>query len=228
MKFWKFSLCVFSPLFKKLISSSLAGGSQYPPPPVFSQNRKRSHIRLFHLMGCFYFSFHWLTITSSTHLHLRSSQLSVSKGMSASDKGWGIWRQGRTDWNHFLVGKGGLILHFGSRCNWPVGRFRTFLLYLPGDEETVGRDRQRLGPGLLVDLGPWFPVPSLASPRPLPFTGSILMSCLSLSPHLPLLPHLSHLSGSSSLSPKIARSTYADCRQRLFWLMVGSSRHIIH
>lgn len=127
-------------------------------------------------MGCFYFSFHWLTITSSTHLHLRSSQLSVSKGMSASDKGWGIWRQGRTDWNHFSVGKGGLILHFGSCCNWPVGRFRTFLLYLPGDGETVGRDRQRLGPGLLVDLGPWFPVPSLAYPRPLPFTGSILMS----------------------------------------------------
>lgn len=127
-------------------------------------------------MGWFYFLFHWLTITSSKHLHLRSSQLSVSKGMSASDKGWGILRQNRTNWNHFSVGKVGLILHFGSHCNWPVERFRTFLLYLPGDRETVGRDRQRLGPGLLVDLGPWFPVPSLASPRPMPFTGPIFMS----------------------------------------------------
>ena len=145
----------------------------------------------------------------SKHLHFRSLKLSESQGTSAIGKAWGNWRQGKKGWNYPEVLKVDLIWHFRGAVEF--GQWKhlwLFSLTFQRDKEIVSRDRQRLGPGLLVGLGSQLLLPSLATPNSI----SILWSS-------PQNPNLSH-------NPIIPPS-HPKCPEAYMWIVITIMVNVI-
>lgn len=106
--------------------------------------------------------------------------------------------------------EGRLDLTFQGSC-W-IRAVETFMTFLPDlSEKMVSRDRQRLGPGLLVGLG---------SQLLLPSTPQLHFHLMVISPN----PNLNHNLDSPSLSPQMPRSICGLSSQS--WLMSWSSWHL--
>ena len=117
-------------------------------------------------------------------------------------KAWGNWRQGKKGWNYPEVLKVDLIWHFRGAVEF--GQWKHLWLSsltFQRDKEMVSRDRQRLGPGLLVGLGSQLLLPSLATPNSI----SILWSS-------PQNPNLSH-------NP-ILPPSHPKCPEAYMWIVI--------